>query len=403
MATDCAGGRPGSRSGCVPETADVVIVGGGVVGAAAAWALRREAVDVVLLEQGPVNREGSGTTAGNLHIQAIHAERPGQATPVDVGRFLPLQKAASSLWDVVADQLGEDVGLRRTGGLTVAETDAEVDTLVAKAKLEEAEGIPTEIIYREDLDSFAPQLSSSVRAATWCPLDGYANPLQVTMAFLREATRLGARVAAFRPVRGLRRTGGRWTVHIDGGDIVTPVVIDAAGPDVPTVAAMADVSIAAAVAPLQMHISTRVPPMLPALIQHIGQGLSVKQVSTGQILIGGGWPAAAADENGRSPARIDSLVGNLDLACRIVPALADVNLLRVWGGPVLATADEMPVIGELSGSSGLYLCGGTYAFTLAPLWAETLRAMVLGQAPPVPVADLSPDRLVVAQPPPART
>lgn len=383
------------------EVADVVIIGAGIVGAAAAWALSGEGLDVCILDRSSVNREGSGSTAGNLHIQAIHAERPGQMVPVDVGRFLPLQKAASDLWDEVSQELDHDIGLRRTGGLTVAETDAELETLLAKRELELAQGIPTEILRGQDLRTFAPELSPDIEAATWCPWDGYANPLQVTTAFLSGAAERGARISAFREVTHLRRSGTTWTVGTDDGGIAAPVVINAAGPGVPAITAMAGVHLDATTAPLQMHITVRVPPMLPRLVQHIGQGLSVKQVTAGQILIGGGWPAAA-DRNMESRYLVDvaSVTGNLDLACRVLPGLANIPLLRVWGGPVLATADEMPIIGEVDDRPGFFVCGGTYAFTLAPLWAETLRCLVVGKPTPVPVDDLTPNRIVAAGSPP---
>lgn len=375
------------------EHADVVVVGAGIVGAATAWALSEENLAVHILERSAVNRQGSGTTAGNLHIQAIHAERPGQDVPVDVARFLPLQRAASDLWDIVESRLDDDIGLRRTGGLTVAETDTDIATLLAKQKLETRNGIPTEILTGADLRAFAPELNPAIPAATWCPWDGYANPLQVTGAFLRAATRRGARIDAFRPVESLVRSGGTWTVGTSRGAISAPVVIDAAGPDGPAVAAMTGSHIAAGPAQLQMHLSTRIAPLLPRLIQHIGQGLSVKQVTSGHILIGGGWPAHPPCPNGRTPVNVASIAGNLEAACRVLPALARVDLLRTWGGPVLATADEMPVIGELGEASGLFICGGTYAFTLAPLWADVLRSLVLGKQPLVEIADLTPNRL----------
>lgn len=380
----------------IAEVADVVVIGAGIVGAASAWALAGEGLDVCVLEQASVNRQGSGTTAGNLHIQAIHAERPGQAVPVDVGRFLPLQKAASDLWDQASQQLDQDIGLRRTGGLTVAETESEYATLLSKRELERAQGIPTEILQGEDLRAFAPELAPDILAATWCPWDGYANPLQVTTAFLSGAAQRGAGVLPFRPVTSLRRTGSTWTVDTPGGAVSAPVVINAAGPAVPTICAMAGVRLDATTAPLQMHVSVRMPPVLPRLIQHIGQGLSVKQVAAGQILIGGGWPAAPdRDADHRYLVDLASVTGNLELACRVLPQLAGINLLRVWGGPVLATGDEMPVIGELERSPGFFVCGGTYAFTLAPLWADTLRCLVVGKPPAVPVDDLSPNRIIL--------
>lgn len=385
------------------QTTDVVVIGAGVVGAATAWTLADKGLSVHVLDRGPVNREGSGSTAGNLHIQAVHSERPGQQVPVDVARLLPLQRAASDIWAVVEDRLQVDIGLRRTGGLTVAETDAEVALLWAKRDVEAEHGIPTEVLDGSRLRSFAPGISPDIPAATWCPWDGYANPLAVTPAFLGAAVRRGARVDAFRPVTAVERQRRGWLVHTASGQLSTPLVINAAGPELPEIARMAGVRVAAQPAHLQMHITTRVRPTLPYLIQHIGQGLSVKQVSTGQILIGGGWPASdRLTPEGRHRASMSSIAGNLSLACRIIPALADLELLRVWTGPVLATADEMPVIGEIPDRAGLFVCGGTYAFTLAPLWAQVLSCMVLRQPTPVPVEDLGPERLMDYSPGQAR-
>ena len=375
--------------------ADVVVIGAGIVGAATAWALTEAHLRVHVLEQGPVNRGGSGATAGNLHIQAVHSERPGQLAPLDAGRLLPLQRAASDRWQAVPDRLQSDIGLRRPGGFTVAETDEEVALLTAKRALEVQHGIPTEIVTGAELRRAAPEVSASVLAATWCALDGYANPLAVTPAFLSAAAARGARVDAFRPVVALVREPGGWRVDTPAGPVRAPVVINVAGSDAWRVTRMAGVELAARPAHLQMHITTRTGLRLPHLIQHIGQGLSVKQLPTGQVLIGGGWPASErGTAEGHYRASMASVAGNLSLACRVIPAIADLDLLRVWTGPVLATADEMPVIGEVPGCPGLLVCGGTYAFTLAPLWAEVLSSMVLQKPVPVPVADLGPARLM---------
>jgi sarcosine oxidase subunit beta len=375
--------------------ADVVVIGAGIVGAATAWALTEAHLRVHVLEQGPVNRGGSGATAGNLHIQAVHSERPGQLAPLDAGRLLPLQRAASDRWQAVPGRLQSDIGLRRPGGFTVAETDEEVALLTAKRALEVQHGIPTEIVTGAELRRAAPEVSASVLAATWCALDGYANPLAVTPAFLAAAAARGARVDAFRPVVALVREPGGWRVDTPAGPVRAPVVINVAGSDAWRITRMAGVELAARPAHLQMHITTRTGLRLPHLIQHIGQGLSVKQLPTGQVLIGGGWPASErGTAEGRYRASMASVAGNLSLACRVIPAIADLDLLRVWTGPVLATADEMPVIGEVPGCPGLLVCGGTYAFTLAPLWAEVLSSMVLQKPAPVPVADLGPARLM---------
>ncbi|MEV4839207.1 FAD-dependent oxidoreductase [Nonomuraea sp. NPDC049486] len=376
------------------RTADVVIVGAGVLGASAASRLARDGHRVVVLERGAPGREGSGTTAGNLHVQAVHTRRPGQAVPLDSARFAPLQRAASDLWETVEDDLGASVELRRSGGFTVAETPEQVQELYDKQAWENAAGIKTEILGGDAARDALPQLGPTVAAATWCPQDGYANPLKVTPAYLDDAVRHGAEVVPFAPVTAIAREGGSWRVRAGAREIETPVVIDVAGPWLHKIAALTGVALDMAPVAIQMHATVRCSSGLPHLVQHIGEGLSVKQVNAGNLLVGGGWPARRLNLDGRSDAGVDSMVGNLALAVRILPFVRRLRLLRAWAGPLAATPDEMPVIGEVPGRPGFLVAGGTYAFTFAPLWAETLRCLVAGAEPPVDVSDLGPDRLM---------
>jgi sarcosine oxidase, subunit beta len=375
-------------------TADVVIVGAGILGAATAYHLAAAGHTVTVLERGGVNREGSGTTAGNLHIQAIHARRPGQLVPVDIGRLLPLQTLASHYWSTIEDDLERAVELRRGGGFMIAETAADMAELRRKHALESAAGLRTELLDGDAARAAFPFLAPTVAMADWSEADGYANPLLVTGAYLDAAVRHGATVRAFTPVTGVTRQRTGFLVTAGPHQWSAPALVNVAGPWISSVAALCGLEIAMNPVAIQMHITMRIPPVMDCLVQHIGHGLSVKQVAAGQILVGGGWPAAGLDLNGRSTASVASLRGNLELATRILPFISGLRLLRMWAGPLAATPDEMPVIGEVPGWPGYFLAGGTYAFTFAPLWARCLAALIEGRDPPLSLAGLSPGRLM---------
>ena len=370
------------------ETADVVIIGAGILGAAAAHALAARGHRVVVLDRGAPNREGSGTTAGNLHIQAIHTRRPGQIVAADNRRFLPLQQAASLLWTTIEDELETSVELRRGGGFMVAETEEQVNELRGKHQMERELQVRTELVTGDEARSELPLLSERVLAADWCDQDGYANPLLVTPAYLDSARRHSAKVFAFTPVTGIERTSNGYVVRSRDSAWATANVINVAGPWIADVAALAGIDLRISPVAIQMHITERVPPVTRLLIQHVGEGMSVKQTTSGNMLIGGGWPAAGLNLDGRSDASVESLAGNLWQSVRILPFLADLKILRVWAGPLAATPDEMPVIGEVPGYPGFFVAGGTYSFTLAPLWARTLLALIEGVEPPEPIDDL---------------
>lgn len=373
------------------EVYDAIVVGAGLLGAAAGFELARSGARTLILERGAANRESSGTTAGNLHIQAIHPRRPDQRVAADNRRLLPLQRAASRLWARVEDDLDADVELRRTGGVMIAETEDEVAELRAKRAAERDAGLRTEL-----LDGGAARtgfgLGPTVRAAVWCAEDGFANPLKATPAYLAAASRHGARTRLFAPVTGIARERDAWRVSTRGGTYAAPVVVDAAGPWLGEVAAMAGVDLDVRPLALQMHATVRTRPRLRVLVQHIGQGLSVKQAVAGNVLVGGGWPAPLdlAARSGIDPA---SIAGNLGVAARVLPFLHELRLLRCWSGPLATTPDEMPVVGEVGRRPGLIVLGGTYGFTLAPLWGRIAAQLARGDAPEVEIGDLTPDRL----------
>lgn len=373
---------------------DVIIIGGGVLGAATAYELASRGHTVAVFERTFPGRQGSGTTAGNLHIQAIHTRRPGQEFPVDVTRFLPLQRTSYELWSEVEDRLGEPVGLVESGGFTVAESEEDLAALREKAVWEHEAGIPTEVLDQAALREAAPELGDTVVGATWCAQDGYANALLTIPAYLRGAQRHGARVFTQAPVEALQRVGSDWRVTTRVGEFTAPSVINVAGPWIDQISRMAGFDLEMAPLAIQMLETVRAPRFLEYLVQHISRGLSVKQVAYGNLVIGGGWPSAELVLGGYTPVLEESVAGNLADAMRIVPGVGRYRLSRAWAGPLAATPDEMPVLGEVGENSGYYVGGGTYAFTFSPLWARTLAELVEGSPPSIEIADLGPGRLL---------
>jgi sarcosine oxidase, subunit beta len=377
------------------ETADAVVVGAGLLGAATTYELSKAGLHTVLLERGSPNRESSGATAGNIHVQAIHARRPGQVHPADPSVFLPLQIAASDIWDQLETELGADIEVRRGGSFMVAETEEQVAALRAKHNLEVQLGLMTELLAGDDARSEMPLLGPTVVAANYCAKDGYANPLLATPAFLRAANRFGARLYAFNPVTAISRIGLNYRISTANRVFEAPVLINAAGAWISEIADLAGIHLQMAPLAIQMHATERTEPLMSHVIQHVGQGLSVKQVNAGNFLIGGGWPAHGLNLNGRSPISIESMLGNIRQAHRVLPFLKGHRILRVWAGPLAATPDELPVIGEVPGASGFFVVGGTYGFTLAPLWAQVLSSLVRGCATNQDLSQVSVGRLVL--------
>jgi glycine/D-amino acid oxidase-like deaminating enzyme len=373
------------------ETADVVVIGAGIVGAACAHRLATLGLRVVVLDRGRPNGEGSGASAANVHAQGIHTRRPGQTVAVDVRRLVPLQRAARERWDTVTAELGRPVGFVASGGFMVAETAEQVADLHAKHAWETAAGIPTEVVDGDVARRALRLLGDGVLAASWCPDDAHADPELVTPAYLDAAVRAGAEVVPFCAVRALD-PGSTWTVTAGTRTWSAPAVIDAAGPWMGRVAELVGAPLRMAPLAIQMLRLAAGPERLPWLVQHVGEGFSVKEDRLGRLVVGGGWPADPWQLDERPRVNEASTRGSLGQVGRVLPALADRPVEAVWSGPLGATPDEMPVAGFLR--PGLLAIGGTYSFTLAPLWADVAGCLLTAGRPPVDLTGLEPGRLL---------
>lgn len=384
---------PGSV-GPMTDSVDVVVIGAGILGAATARELATRGLRVAIFDAGAANSQGSGATAGNVHVQGIHTRRPGQDTPVDVSRLLPLQRAAHDGWLRWHAELGNSSGYVQSGGWMVAETDADVEQLHLKYGWEAAVGIPTEVVDGDTARRDNPALGKTVLAATRCDWDGFANPALITPALLTDAVRSGARLIEHAPVTALSPVADGWAVTAGDNVVRCGRVVDVAGPWLADVARLIGVELVLTPIAIQLFTTAPVPPTVTGLIQHVAQGMSVKQTSDGRLMVGGGWPAGSMRPDGSADVDETGIAGSLAQAARVLPALAELQVDRAWSGPLAATPDEMPVIGEIPGRAGFFVAGGTYAFTFAPVWSRSLAALITGDQPPLELADLGPERLL---------
>ena len=118
-------------------------------------------------------------------------------------------------------------------------------------------------------------------------------------------------------------------------------------------------------APLQMIVTSPAPKIVNCLMYHAGRHLTLKQVKTGSIIIGGAWPANVSAE-GRSEVLPESIEGNLWAAGQTIPIIGDVPVLRTWGAMNI-DIDGAPVIGEIPGFNGLTVAATANGYTLGPL------------------------------------
>jgi len=372
------------------ETVDTLVIGGGVAGCCLAYWLAREGVETMVVERDDVNLQASGANAGSLHVQLLSFDF-GRNAPAGGNRAadtLPLGPASIALWQEIQRDTKQDLEVKVSGGLMLAETADDVAFLKAKIELEKSRGIEAELIGANELRELEPCIADVAIAAEWCPGEGKINPLRATYAVVARAKEMGARFRRGSDVQAITRMSSGWKVTTSRGDIRCTRIVNASGPWAAKVAAMVGVTIPVRGAPLQMIVTEPTAPTLSRLVAHAARHLTLKQMASGAFMIGGGWTAGLDERHKVSRALRSSVEGNLWVASRVVPALADLHAIRIWAG-MNVNIDRAPILGEVPGLPGFYNCVSSNGYTLAPVLSRLTTEMIAGRSTSLPVEPYS--------------
>jgi glycine/D-amino acid oxidase-like deaminating enzyme len=363
---------------------DVLVIGGGLAGAATAYYLAREGVEVTLAERADLNTQASGSNAGSLHLQIPYPEfiSEGEDWARGFTQAIPVMRDSIRLWRGLEAELGCDLEVSIDGGLLVAETEAQMRDIARKAAIERSAGLEIELLSAADLRGMAPYLSERMTGAAYCPEEGKANPLRATPAFAEAARRHGARILANCAVTALARDGNAYRAETAAGPIRASRVVNAGGADAGRIAAMLGIDLPIEGHPIQVSVTEAAEPLVKHLVYFAGDKLTLKQAKNGSFLIGGGWPARRSARAERPTVDPRSLRSNLAIARHVVPRLDSICLLRVWPAIVNGTADWKPILGELPGRPGVFMTMFPWmGFTAGPMSALLTAELVLARKP----------------------
>ena len=372
------------------KTADVIVIGSGVIGCAAAYYMAKKGMSVLVLDQDEsVGNGGSSRNGGGV--------RQSGRDP----RELPLAiYGVENVWPTLSDELGVDVEYHKEGNLRLGKTETHKQILTGLTEKAVACGLNVRMIDAEEVRKINPYLSEEVTCASWCPTDGHANPLTTTLGFYKNARALGVvfhmgeKVVKLEKVHGkLRRDCTKTTVYeanqvLVAAGYASRFLTQTVGIDVPMREEL-----------IEALVTEAEPKMFPQMLGTADADFYGHQTNHGSFVFGGatGMESTVLD-NGTN--RTSSLTA--PCICRgimkYVPKLADAKIVRTWAGYEDRSIDGIPVISNVEEVPGLLLaCGFTgHGFGISPVVGQLLAQLAAGETPMLSLQEFRYDRFHAA-------
>jgi sarcosine oxidase subunit beta len=360
---------------------DVAIIGGGIVGCAAAYYLAKKGFQVLVIEKGSgVGLQASGRNGGGVRQHS----RKGA---------LPLAMESVKLWAMLAKELNTELEYDRTGNLKVAFDEETAGVYERELAWEHEQGLSeVRLLSAVECHTMVPGMTGKVVAGKFCPTDGIANPMLVTPAFARAGLKLGVKFLLNTAVTGLLLQGSTVCgVQTASGEIEARAVINAAGPWAARFNAEAGCPIIIGPGRSQLMITERLNrPFINNWVTISGLGY-LRPTHSNNLVIGS---AGTRNDQYSSHVNFHSIAIQAELLGRIIPWLKDISIIRAFSGITEYTPDSEPYIGAVPGAPGLYVAAGFSGegFCPGPLTGKILAELISGNAPCVSLEPFRPER-----------
>ena len=363
--------------------ADVLIIGGGLMGFSTAVHLAMRHTRCIVLDKDSPGRHASGVNAGGLRQLNRH--------PAEI----PLSVAAAGMWRHIRELVDSDCDTRFPGQLRVAENATELESLEERAALMRSMGYRhEELIGTDELYRLVPALAPHCTGALICRQDGYGRPFHALDAFRRKARSLGVHYQANTRVDGVLRVSDEWLASTVRGEFRAPVLVNCAGAWANHMATLLGEPVPLKPGAPMMMVSERLPHFIDPVIGAAGRKLSFKQMQNGTLLIGGAHLAELDLTQGRTEMNWHKLALSARSVMTLFPQLKDVRIVRSWAGLEAFMPDNIPVIGASVTAPGAYHAFGfsAHGFQLSPVVGRILSQLILDGSSELPIEPFRIDR-----------
>ncbi len=351
------------------RTAAVAIIGGGIMGVSTAYHLAKRGIsDVVILEKDLLAQATTGLSVGGIRQQF--------SLPANIR----LAQHSVRVFEHFEDEFGVDINFRKAGYLFLARSEKTWKDFLSSVEIQRKYGVTVEVLSPEEIMHRWPYLNvSDLKGGTFGPEDGYTDPYLVAMGFASSARKLGVRIEEETKVTGIKVASGRIEgIETAKGPILTPVVVNAAGPWGGEVARMAGLDLPVRPFRRQVFMTKSfdaIPKPVPMVIDQ-----DVTFYFRGEepgLLMG----MSDRDEPSSFNTHVDRgfMEKVIEEAVHRAPVLEKAKILRGWGGLYTITPDDNPIIGEAPDIKGFFCAVGFsgHGFQQGPAVGLILSELIL--------------------------
>ncbi|MBI0329470.1 NAD(P)/FAD-dependent oxidoreductase [Burkholderia plantarii] len=367
----------------IANDADIVVVGGGLVGAALACGLARRRARVILLDA-----DDTSLRAAHGNFGLVWVQNKGHG----LGSYARWSRRAANAWPAFARDLMEETGvspqLEQRGGFHLCFDDGELSRRQARLESIRASlggDYPYQMLGRAALEAMLPGIGPGVAGASFTEMDGHANPLMLLRALYRACRLRGVQISGGRRVERIRpRSGGGFALDTAQGRFETARVVLAAG--LGNAGLAAQIGLSAPVRPNrgQILITERVERFLHYPTPY------VRQTDNGSLQLGDSMEDVGFDK-GVTGDMVKSIATR---AVRCFPALRQIPIVRAWGALRVLTPDGFPIYDASTTCPGAFVVTCHSGVTLAPLHAGPIADWITGDPAPNGIADFGAQRFL---------
>ena len=366
--------------------AEVVIIGGGIIGCATAYYLAKMGIEVIVLEGSDhIGNGGSSRNGGGVR-------QSGR----DV-RELPLvMYGIRNLWPTLSEELEVDCEYHQDGNLRLGKTEKHREILTRLADSARNVGLDVRMIDGDEVRAINPYLSDEVICASWCPTDGHANPLTTTLGYYKMARKLGVTFITGEPVTGLRVIKGKIRQVITPNHVYEGEnVLVAAGLDSREILTTVGIDIPMTNSLLECLVTEAQPHMFDQMLGTAEADFYGHQTKHGSFVFGGSSGLERYNKDNGTPVNSSKTAPCI---CRGImkyfPDLANAKIVRTWAGWMDASSDGVPSLGTVDEIPGLYVaCAfNGHGFGIAPAVGEQLAKLIVTGKTDVDLGALHYDR-----------